>query len=379
MNDFVCSSPPFMVSFRALLRNQYVSMLRVPRKIEFEMVVQVKEGILDCIYPNSDVTVFVIGDGVSDKRLTYNMHRLFVTMGERYRRYRVYGFICSPKMIGQSFEGKTITSGWNVSYNNEELFYHAVSWDELVEVENRIAQIHQEDPDRRFMFLIDIDGTYLAPLADFDAVIKPAREEAMFRFCGEWFDAPFFDGSDEHKQKMRESYQQASGSAFCSQFGGDEDVNMLVAIGLYSGLIDVDDPFLSGISHVGMTCPTDYLNYMLAQIENDRKKRIQFSRLASLYAQCAKAIHLGSPTSFEAFRVKEEEVLRKLGIEQRLKLNLRIARLIRDMAERNEVVSIGLSDRPNASMGVRCWPERNRGFVTEPHPTSLVRTPLKME
>src|SRR5664280_2774321 len=82
---FVDSSDPFMTSYRALRRSQRIARPLIPRKIEFESVVYLKEGVIDCIFPNSEVTLLFIGDGNSDKRFSYNCYRLFKTFGSRFR------------------------------------------------------------------------------------------------------------------------------------------------------------------------------------------------------------------------------------------------------------------------------------------------------
>src|SRR5712692_3936365 len=84
-NRFVDSSDPFIISYRALRRIQRLARPSIPRKLEFESAVYLKEGIIDSIFPNSPVTLLFVGDGASDMRFAYNCYRLLKTFGDRFR------------------------------------------------------------------------------------------------------------------------------------------------------------------------------------------------------------------------------------------------------------------------------------------------------
>src|SRR5215470_5406778 len=128
-NRFVESSDPFMTSYRALRRIQRIAHPPIPRKIEFESVVYLKEGVIDCIFPNSPVTLLIIGDTNGDKRFSYNCYRLFKTFGSRFK---IFSFICNPDLIGTRFGlDQEVQPGWSKTESDDRLYYHATDWAEL--------------------------------------------------------------------------------------------------------------------------------------------------------------------------------------------------------------------------------------------------------
>lgn len=104
---------------------------RIPRKIEFESAVYLREGIIDRIFPSSPVTILFIGDAISDKRFSYNCDRLFKTFGDRYR---IYSFICNASLLERPFaRSGPPMPGWDHTNTGDRLFYHATDWSELDE------------------------------------------------------------------------------------------------------------------------------------------------------------------------------------------------------------------------------------------------------
>src|SRR6185437_5790364 len=97
-----------------------------------------KEGVIDCIFPNSQVTLFLIGDTNGDKRFSYNCYRLFKTFGSRFR---IYSFICNPDLIGTQFGLEhEVQPGWSDTMLGDRLYYHATEWTELGELLQLISE-----------------------------------------------------------------------------------------------------------------------------------------------------------------------------------------------------------------------------------------------
>jgi hypothetical protein len=127
---------------------------------------------------------------------------------------------------------------------------------------------------------------------------------------------------------------------------------MLIALGLYAGIVKEDDVLLNPTDSVGFVAPIEWLQYAAFVIDNDPAREYDLRRLRSLYIGCADAIQAGSPTAFVEFRETEERVLVEQAKSGKIVINRTVIEFIRDGALR-EAIPIGFSDRPNASLGLK--------------------------
>lgn len=339
-NQYVDSSDPFMVSYRALRRMQHVAKPAIPRKIEFGSAVYLKEGIIDCIFPDAPVTLVFIGDGNSDKRFAYNCHRLFATFPQPFS---VHCFVCNPELTGMPFGTQTVSNGWD----DEKLFYHADSWSELDVLANFLAEKYA---DSRVLVIVDLDGTLLCPRPTHNANIKAARKKAIIWLAENYFDDAFFSsGVIEHVKRIEISYAAAGKTGFSRAYD-DEDLTMLIALGLYSGVIESNDPLLNPENNVGFVNPIEWLQYAAFIIGNDRVRDRELRQLRSLYVRCMDALQAGSPTSFVDFRKAEEKVLVEGAAAGMTTISRAVVKFI-EFITQLQGVPLGFSDRPNASLG----------------------------
>ena len=369
-NRFVESSDPFMTSYRALRRIQRIAHPPIPRKIEFESVVYLKEGILDCIFPNSQVTLFLIGNTNGDKKFSYNCYRLFKTFG---LRFQVYSFICNPDLIGTQFglDGE-VQPGWNETIFGDRLYYHATDWAELNEF---LQLIYEERGKRQFLIVFDIDGTYLCPQPDSSNRIDVARQEAIIAVCSDIFDKSVFDPhSEDEVARLRNSYRDASKTVF-SKVYEDRDLTMLIALGLYAGIIDKNDPLLNPTNHVGFTVPIEWLHYASFLIDNNPDFEYSLRQLRALFTRCADTIQDGSPSAFLEFRRKEERILASWAADGIATLNQNVTRFVRDCAQQ-QAVTIAFTDYPNASLGL--YSLSTPACTATALPDALINTPLTL-
>jgi len=346
-NRFVVSTTrPFISSYKSLLRNQNLKPI-IPRKIEYESAIYLKEGVIDSIFStNSLVTLLFVGDGASDMRFSYNSYRFFRTFG---KNLKVRAFICNSDSIGRKFGDQTIKSGWNNSEFGDKLFYNSDTWSDL---ENFLFEVTSEDAENhRYISIIDIDGTLLCPRPKYNGLIKQVRIQALKLFCEKHFDDEFFNIKiEEHTSKLEESYAAASNTGFCKSYD-DEDLTMLVALGLYAEIISEDDFLLNPTNNIGFVVPTEWLQYASSQLENSPHPKYKLSRLHGLYDQCAKALYNGSPTAFVDFREVENLVLTDWAKDKKIVLNKAVISFINE-AVKKQIVPIAYSDRPNASVGL---------------------------
>ncbi len=368
-NKFTDSSDPFMMSYRALRRIQRIVRPPIPRKIEFESVVYLKEGIIDCIFPNSPVTLLFVGDGNSDKRFSYNCYRLFKTFQDRFR---IYSFICNADLIGMQFGADPLVKlGWSETELGDRLYYHAKEWSEL----NHFLQLASEEATagRQVLVLVDIDGTYLCPRPHYNRAIQDARRDAIAALCEDVFEVAIFDRkSSEDVARLRKSYGEASETAFSRTYD-DEDLTMMIALGLYTQIINKDDPLLNPTKYVGFTEPIEWLQYASFLIENNPTWEGSLRGLRALYTKCSDAIQVGSPTAFVDFRRREEEILVVRARSRKINLNRKITQFLVDCAVLG-AVPIAFSDRPNASLGLDSM--STLACTAIAHPNALVREPL---
>lgn len=368
-NKFIDSSDPFMTSYRALRRIQRIAHPPIPRKIEFESVVYLKEGIIDCIFPNSPVTLIFIGDGNSDKRFSYNCYRLFKTFQDRFR---IYSFICNADLIGRQLGADPLVkAGWNETEIGDRLYYHAKEWSEL----NHFLELVSKETTagRQVLVLVDIDGTYLCPRPHYYPAIKDARRDAIAALCREVFERAIFDPqSSVDVARVRKSYDEASETTFSRTYD-DEDLSMLIALGLYTQIIDKGDLLLNPTKDVGFTEPIEWLQYASFLIENNPAWESSFRGLRALYTRCADAIQQGSPTVFEDFRHREEEFLIARASRKEINLNRQITQFLVDCAVLR-AVPIAFSDRPNASLGLDSM--STHACTAIARPDALVSEPL---
>lgn len=369
LNPFVHSSDPFVTSYRALSRNQHVLQPPIPRKIEFESAVYLKEGVLDRIFPNADVTILFVGDGTSDKRFSYNCHRLFDTFDGRFR---IYSFLCNEALIGQAFGPKApATPGWDSPDEDRRLFYHATDWAELTHF---LELAEAQRPDRQVLVVIDIDGTYLCPRPAYNHRITEAREEAIISFSRGFAPTVFNPSSPDDVTRLRAACHDAAATVF-SKIYDDADLTMLLALGLYSGIIDQKDPLLNPDGAVGFTVPIEWLQYASFLIDNQSSWEYSLRQLRSLYTRCADAIKDGSPTAFAEFREVEESILRARAETGEIVLNRYITTFVRECATRG-CVPICFSDRPNASLGLKST--STPACTATPNPKALLTTSLRL-
>jgi hypothetical protein len=342
-NSFIESREPLISSYRAMSGVQHLLRPVIPRKIDFGAAVYFYEGIIDSIFPNSPVTLIFVGDGNSDKRFAYNSQRLFSTFRLPFRSHC---FILNPDLTGTSFGNRTVKLGWD----EDKLFYHAESWNELSVLTDLIAG--NTDRNQRFILVIDLDGTLLCARPKRHSIIKEVRKKAIAEFCEVYFDDQFFSlRNASHKEKLARSYDLASSTGFSISYD-DDDLTMLIALGLYAGLVKEDDVLLNPSDSVGFVAPIEWLQYAAFVIDNDPASEYELRRLRSLYLACADAIQAGSPTAFVEFREAEEKVLIEEAKAGNITLNRPVIEFLREGARR-EAVPIGFSDRPNASLGLK--------------------------
>lgn len=369
LNRFVDSSDPFITSYRALSRNQHLARTSIPRKIEFESAVYLREGIIDRIFPNSPVTLLFIGDGMSDKRFSYNCNRLFRTFGGRYR---IYSFICNADLIGTPFgRCSSATAGWDDVDPEKRLFFHATDWDELPTF---LELAHSELRTHQVLVVIDFDGTYLSPRPYHNQQIKEARRAAIVTLSAEMFDNAIFDQHEaSHVERLRSAYRDASETGFSKNYD-DEDLTMLIALGLYAEIIQADDSLLNPGNDVGFSVPIEWLQYASFLIDNNAQWEHSLRQLRSLYTKCADALKAGSPTAFADFRRMEERTLVQADRED-VVLNRSITGFLRECASLG-CVPIGFSDRPNASLGLSST--LSPAYTAEAVPEALINLPLAL-
>jgi hypothetical protein len=364
-NEWVDSTDPWMQSFKALRRNQRMVSQSIPRKVELGAAIYFKEGVIDCIYPNSAVTVLLVGDGNSDKRFAYNCRRLFSTFR---LPFQVYSYICNPDLEGTLFGNVPVRYGWDDSH----LFYHAPNWDDLYVLRQMIAE---QDLETRVLAGIDLDGTLLCPRPHFHGTLKQARKRAIAELCGEILDDSLFClRSPDDVARLEQSYADAAGTGFSKSYD-DEDLTMLIGLGIYGGIITPDDPLLNPAHSVGFVTPVEWLQYAAFKIDNDPVQEYPLRQLRSLYVRCTDAIQSGSPTAFEEFRKKEEQALLEGARSNKVVLNRAVVEFIRDAACQG-AVPVGFSDRPNASLGLRR--ATTYAYTTEAREDSLFHTPLAL-
>jgi hypothetical protein len=368
-NEFVVSSDPFISSYRALSKIQHIVKPTIPRKIQFESAAYLKEGIIDFIFPNLPVTLIFIGDGNSDKRFSYNCHRLFKTFGDRFNNFC---YICNENNVGEYFDNKEVTLGWNKSAVGEDIFFHAKDWQSL-DVFNQLI-IKQQKAGRQVLVLIDFDGTYLCPRPQQNYKIKDARKEALVQFCKKQFDADLFDGSPEQVDKLHKSYTLAGSTAFSINYD-DEDLTILIALSLYFNIIEPNDPLLVGQNNIGFNMPIEFLTFAIFLIDNHQTWEFKLRQLKSLYVRCSDSINNGSPTAFVEFRRFEEQILSTWAKNGDVTLNKDIAKFILNCVQ-SSAVPIGYSDRPNASVGMLT--NSDAGCTSSPIDGSLLSIPIKL-
>lgn len=364
-NRFVDSSDPFLMSYRALRRIQRLTRPVIPRKIEFGSAVYLKEGVIDCIFPNSPVTLIFVGDGNSDKRFAYNSHRLFSTFRQPFHSHC---FIFNPELTAATFGNQLVKLGWD----DERLFYHAQSWGELSVFTELISQRYS---DGRVILIIDLDGTLLCPRPGHSSKIKDARRMAITRLCDELFDDDFFSAkSKDNLSDLESSYAAASRTGFSKSYD-DEDLTMLIALGLYAKIIEEKDDLLNPADNIGFVTPIEWLQYATFLIENNSNNEYRLRQLRSLYVRCADAIQAGSPTAFVDFRKEEEKVLLDGAKSGEIVLNRSVVQFLCDGA-RLKAVPIGFSDRPNASLGLEAT--SNPAHTAAANQNSLFHAPLNL-
>lgn len=368
-NRFVVSSDPFMSSYRALSKIQHVIKPAIPRKIQFESAVYLKEGVIDFIFPNMPATLIFVGDGNSDKRFSYNCYRLFKTFGDRFKNYC---YICNDGLDGKKFGNSPVSMGWNETDLGEKVFYHASDWDQLNVFEDLMQQ--ELNSGRRVLVLVDFDGTYLCPRPNENRKIKNARKQALVDFCAKQFDSNLFKKTDEQVEKLHKSYVSAENTVFSKNYD-DEDLTMLIALALFFEIISENDPLLVGQNNVGFNLPIEFLTYAIFLIDNHEKWEYDLRQLKALYVRCSNAINDGSPTAFVEFRQFEERILTNGAKVGGVILNKRVAEFILNSAKLH-AVPIGYSDRPNASVGLRS--NSDAACTATAFEGSLMNTPIKL-
>lgn len=364
-NPFVNSSDPFMVSYRALRRIQHFPRPAIPRKIEFGSAVYLKEGIIDCIFPGMPTSLIFVGDGNSDKRFAYNSARLFQTLR---KPFPTHCYIFNPELTNSTFGNQKVSIGWDADH----LFYHAHSWSEL---DVLIELIERSNSKNRVLLVIDLDGTLLCPRPNYNANIKVARRKAIVSLSDNLFHDSFFTAkSAEQVAKLELSYSRAAETGFSRAYD-DEDLTMLIALGLYAGIIEDDDPLLNPQHKVGFVSPVEWLQYAVFFIESDRDNNAGLRRLRSLYVQCMDAIQNGSPTAFVDFRMEEEKTLVQAAGPAEVTLSHALIDFMKKATKR-QWVPIGFSDRPNASLGLATT--SSPAFTMTAPGDSLFHTPLAL-
>jgi len=343
-NKFNKSTDPFMISYKSLPRVQHILKPNIPRKIEFESAVYLKEGIIDSIFPNSNVTLFFIGDSNSDKRFSYNCHRLFKLFD---RKFKIYCYINNEDLMGKKFGNMTVEKGWNQTDQKEEVFYHSNNWKDLNIFLGMIEKEKKEG--RQVLILIDIDGTFFCPRPDDNHKIKDARKLAISTFCNEYFDNEIYSGTSEQKDLLISSYNSASQTIFSKNYD-DEDLTMLITLAIYCGIIEKNDTLLECKNKIGFVLPNEFLTYCSFLIEKNPYWEYSLRKLRALFVKCSNEINSGSPTAFKDFRRKEEEELVN-SIEGHITISKSITEFILEAAKLHSI-SIGYSDRPNISVGI---------------------------
>ncbi len=325
-NRFVDSSDPFLMSYRALRRIQRIVRPVVPRKIEFGSAVYLKEGVIDCIFPDSPVTLLFVGDGNSDKRFAYNCRRLFSTFRQPFNSYC---FIYNSDLTGTTFGRQRVNLGWD----DDQFFFHASSWAELEIFKDLISHKHS---DGRVISIIDLDGTLLCPRPAHSSKIKAVRREAIVSLCDRLFNAGVFSmSSADQVTRLVKCYEAASATGFSKSYD-DEDLTMLIALGLYAGVIVDDDVLLNPANNVGFVTPIEWLQYAaFLLMGNDASAEYALRQLRSLYVRCTDAIQSGAPSSFPDFRVEEERALIAGAKSGEIVLNRSVVEFIRDIATLN--------------------------------------------
>jgi hypothetical protein len=191
------------------------------------------------------------------------------------------------------------------------------------------------------------------------------------------FDASFFTSkSPEQVARLEGSYVAAQETGFSRAYD-DEDLTMLIALGLYAELIMADDDLLNPANAIGFVTPTEWLQYAASVIENSQTSPDPYglNRLRSLFVRCIDALQEGSPTAFVDFRRAEERELRKRAMEGSVVLNKSVIEFLNEITRFN-AAPIGFSDRPNASLGLET--NSDQVFTTDAVDESLFYTPLTL-
>lgn len=301
-------------------------------------------------------------------RFAYNCYRLLKTFGDRFR---IFCFICNNDLLGTRFGDQPIAPHWSTTQFRDRLFYHAHEWAELPTFLELARAEALED--RRVLTIVDIDGTFLCPRPLYHQRIKDVRKTAITLLCDEIFDDSVFSAkSTNDVARLQTCYVAASRTGFSRAYD-DEDLSMLIALGLYAELISPDDPLLNPQHDIGFVVPVEWLQYASFLIENNAATEYRFRHLRSLYVRCIDAIQDGSPTAFLDFRKKEELVLTEGAQEQTIVASREVVSYIHECAKL-QVVPIAFSDRPNASLGLSWAGDSARS--AEASANAFVNTPL---
>lgn len=338
---FVASSDPLMQSFFSLRRNQRFPNGRVPRKIEFGSAVYLQEALIERLSSNDTVVLF-IGDSNSDKRFAYNYQRL-VQVSEK--QTFVHCFISNSDLVSTRFGDDIVRDKWD----RRHFFYHANSWEELSGFRENMLENHSP---KNVVSIIDMDGTLLCPRPEYSGFIRRARLEALKKVCAEEFEVDFFNPKSlAHEKKLLSAFEKAEATGFGSSYD-DADLTALIALAIYADIIDQEDDMLNPVQHRGFVLPVECLDYASTAIENAPVKRPGYANLHSLFGICTDAIRNGAASAFSTFRISEEQVLLSHCEDEKVVLNRAVISYINETS-RLGGVSIGFSDRPNASLGVQ--------------------------
>ena len=315
-----------------------------------------------------------MGDGASDMRFSYNCYRLFKTSGDRFR---IFCFICNKDLLGKQFGNQRIERDWNTTQFGDRLFYHADDWTEL-SIFKELATSESSN-ERRVLAIVDIDGTFLCPRPKYQDRIRDARRRAITLLCDEVFDDSVFSVvNPESVMRIESCYTAAAKTGFSKTYD-DEDLTMLIALGLYAGIISEDDQLLNPSNNVGFVVPAEWLQYASFLLENNPATEYRFRQLRTLYMRCIDAIKDGSPTAFVDFRRKEEQVLVERAKEhdqgKQIVASRDVVSFIHACAMA-KAVPIAFSDRPNASLGLSSTGDTAR--TAEASEIAFVNTPLTL-
>ncbi len=374
-NRFIQSADPLALSYRSLPRVLTSTHPPIPRKIDFGSAVYLKEGIIDSIYRDTPVTVVFVGDGNSDKRFAYNTHRL---LAEQDGRYEVHCYVGNEGLIGQEFAGGVVPEGWSGGLESAPLFYNAPDWSQLDVLHEVVGQAVARN--RRVLTIVDVDGTYLCPRPLFNPIVKEARRRAIVEFSNDWFDSSLFSSqTPSHVEKLLACYDAASATTFSKDYD-DEDLTMLLTLGIYCGTVESTDTLVNRGDDVGFVEPIEFLTYSAFKIDNDHNWRDKLSRLRTLYTQCATILQNGGPTAFPQFRSAEERVLQLWSREgeegePEAVLSREMADFVLSIVELG-ALPIAMTDRPNVSLGLRS--NSDRAHTASPGAGAFISRQLRL-